>query len=240
MEMVKPQTRPIFASVNTRLIHTCGVRADGSVQCWGLNHSGETGAPAGSFDSISAGAHHTCGLKTDGSLKCWGSNEDFHGNEVGQATPPDGVTTTETSTTIYGVHGNLNAKCEEIQAFVIDLRGQTGAEQTWQIIVAPTVRPRTWPYPVDTYAVDLKVLSSSQVAGARMPLRSWFASQPTQTSMLGIRMTTRCCTPRSGRIRARPCGFSWMRKQTSTRGGPMESLFSTWRGGGDTRRSSRF
>ena len=148
--MVKPQPRPIFASVNTGLMHTCGVRADGSV-------------------------------------KCWGSNEDFHGNEVGQATPLDRVTTTETSTTIYGVHGNLNAKCEEIQAFGIDLRGQTGAEQTWQIIVAPSARPRTWPYlwtptrlifgatphlavPVDTYAVDLKVLSSSQVAGARMPL----------------------------------------------------------------------
>ena len=107
--MVKPQPRPIFASVNTGLMHTCGVRADGSV-------------------------------------KCWGSNEDFHGNEVGHATPLDRVTTTETSTTIYGVHGNLNAKCEEIQAFGIDLRGQTGAEQTWQIIVAPSARPRTWPY----------------------------------------------------------------------------------------------
>ena len=30
------------------------------------------------------------------------------------------------------VHGNLNAKCKEFQAVVVDLHGQTGAEQTWR------------------------------------------------------------------------------------------------------------
>ena len=70
-------------------------------------------------------------------------------------------------------------KCE-FQAFVIDLRGQTGAEQTWHIIVAPTARPRTYPYRVGTYSVLLGELSASQLAGVRMPLRGWFASQPAQ------------------------------------------------------------
>ena len=89
----------------------------------------------------------------------------------------DGVTTTAASTLCHNFAEP--EKCE-FQAFVIDLRGQTGAEQTWQIIVAPTARPRTWPYPVGTYLVDLRELSSSQLAGVRMPLRAWFASQPEQ------------------------------------------------------------
>ena len=92
----------------------------------------------------------------------------------------DGVTTTETSTTTCAAPGNNKAKCEEFQAFVIDLRGQTGAEQTWQISVAPTARPRTWPYPVGTYQVDLRELSPGELTGVRMPLRAWFASQPAQ------------------------------------------------------------
>ena len=92
----------------------------------------------------------------------------------------DGVTTTETSTTICAESGNNKAKCEEFQAFVIDLRGQTGAEQTWQIIIAPTARPDTRPYRVGTYEVDLRELSSSQLQGVPMPLRAWFASQPAQ------------------------------------------------------------
>ena len=89
----------------------------------------------------------------------------------------DGVTIAKASPLCHNF--SEPEKCE-FQAFVIDLRGQTGAEQTWQIIVAPTARPRTWPYPVGTYRVELKELLPSQLAGVRMPLRAWFASQPTQ------------------------------------------------------------
>ena len=70
-------------------------------------------------------------------------------------------------------------KCE-YQAFVIDLRGVTGAEQRFEIDVGPTQRPDTRPYRVGTYVVDLRELSSSQLQGVRMPLRAWFASQPAQ------------------------------------------------------------
>ena len=89
----------------------------------------------------------------------------------------DGVTTAKASPICPGF--SEPEKCE-FQAFVIDLRGQTGPQQTWRIIVAPTARPRTWPYPVGTYQVDLRELSASQLAGVRMPLRAWFASQPAQ------------------------------------------------------------
>ena len=74
----------------------------------------------------------------------------------------------------------------------------------------------------------------------KLEAQSGYLSPPAPTWTPGIQTTTRCCTPLSGRTRSRLCGFSWMREQTSMRGGPMESPFSTWRGGGDTRRSSRF
>ena len=89
----------------------------------------------------------------------------------------DGVTTAASSTICHGFAEP--EKCE-YQAFVIDLRGQTGAQQTWRIDVTPTARPRTRPYRVGTYSVLLEELLPSQLAGVRMPLRAWFASQPTQ------------------------------------------------------------
>ena len=88
----------------------------------------------------------------------------------------DGVTMSE----ICGEQGQSSRDCEEFQAFVIDLRGLTGAEQTWQIYVGPTARPDTRPYRVGTYRVELKELLPSQLQGVRMPLRAWFASQPEQ------------------------------------------------------------
>lgn len=35
--------------------HSCGLRADGSVLCWGLNEWGELDAPSGSFTAVGAG-----------------------------------------------------------------------------------------------------------------------------------------------------------------------------------------
>ena len=88
----------------------------------------------------------------------------------------DGVTMSE----ICPEHGQQSRDCEEFQAFVIDLRGVTGAEQTFQIDVGPTQRPDTRPYREGTYEVDLRQLSSSQLQGVRMPLRAWFTSPPAQ------------------------------------------------------------
>ena len=45
-----------FVSVSGVGGHTCGVRSNGSVACWGWNADGRTTPPAGSFDSVSARA----------------------------------------------------------------------------------------------------------------------------------------------------------------------------------------
>jgi alpha-tubulin suppressor-like RCC1 family protein len=35
-----------FASVSAGFFHTCGVRADGSVECWGSDSDGQSSAPS--------------------------------------------------------------------------------------------------------------------------------------------------------------------------------------------------
>jgi hypothetical protein len=65
-----------FTAVTVGGGHACGLRADGSVVCWGLDDDGQTEAPAGEFSAVSAGTAHTCGLRTDGSVVCWGRNND--------------------------------------------------------------------------------------------------------------------------------------------------------------------
>jgi len=72
-------------TVSAGLGHTCGLRRDGTVACWGYNVDGQSTPlthSAGDFAQLSAGGYHTCGLKTDGTVACWGSNDD------GQAPPP--------------------------------------------------------------------------------------------------------------------------------------------------------
>ena len=77
-----------FASVSAGGNHTCGVKTDGAVVCWGSNEdragdfAGQATPPAGEFASVSAGYRHTCGVRTDGLIECWGSNI------FGASTPP--------------------------------------------------------------------------------------------------------------------------------------------------------
>ena len=65
--------------VSTGREHTCGLKADGTVLCWGDNFVGQTAVPAMTSPAvqISAGGYHTCALKADGTLICWGLNYDW-------------------------------------------------------------------------------------------------------------------------------------------------------------------
>ncbi len=61
-----------FIQVSAGYAHTCGLRTDGTLACWGCNDYGQAAPPAGTFSQVSAGGYHTCGLQTDGTLACWG------------------------------------------------------------------------------------------------------------------------------------------------------------------------
>src|SRR5690242_13584922 len=70
---VRAQAAPAqFRSVSAGAYHTCGVRLDDTVACWGLNLDGQAKAPAGKFKSVSAGVRHTCGVRLDDTVACWG------------------------------------------------------------------------------------------------------------------------------------------------------------------------
>ncbi|MEZ4541679.1 MAG: FG-GAP-like repeat-containing protein [Chloroflexota bacterium] len=78
VESVNPES-----VLNAGEYHTCALRPNGRVECWGANTAqedhGQTAGRRGPFTQVGAGAIHSCGLKTDGSVECWG------GNQYGQA-----------------------------------------------------------------------------------------------------------------------------------------------------------
>lgn len=71
-------------SVAAGQYHTCALRTDSTVACWGENWSGESTPPAGAFTALALGGFNSCGLRTNQRIACWGS--DF----VGKSGPPAG------------------------------------------------------------------------------------------------------------------------------------------------------
>ena len=65
-----------LVSISAGRYHSCGLRSDGGVVCWGRNDDGQTEAPAGRYSGVRAGYAHSCGVRTDGGVVCWGENDD--------------------------------------------------------------------------------------------------------------------------------------------------------------------
>ena len=78
------------SSVSLYYGHSCAIKTDGSLWCWGLNDQGQLGdgtlvnkstpvCPMGmhaQVRSVAVGYSHSCAVKTDGTTWCWGRGTD--------------------------------------------------------------------------------------------------------------------------------------------------------------------
>ena len=76
-----------YTAVAAGLWHSCGLRADATVVCWGDNTAGQSDTPEGTFSAIAGGLWHSCGLRADNTITCWGDNQH------GQTGAPSGIFT---------------------------------------------------------------------------------------------------------------------------------------------------
>ena len=78
-----------WSDVGAGSLHTCAVKTDGALYCWGRNSDCQCGQEAsGSITGptpvgmdtdwarVEGGGQFTCGLKTSDDLFCWGEGDD--------------------------------------------------------------------------------------------------------------------------------------------------------------------
>ena len=62
-----------YTAITAGSNHSCALRTDATITCWGSNNHGRADAPTGQYTAITAGRGHSCALRTDGAVTCWGS-----------------------------------------------------------------------------------------------------------------------------------------------------------------------
>ena len=61
-----------YTAVSAGYQHSCAIRTDNTITCWGENDDGQADAPAGQYTAVSAGYQHSCAIRTDKIITCWG------------------------------------------------------------------------------------------------------------------------------------------------------------------------
>jgi alpha-tubulin suppressor-like RCC1 family protein len=69
-----PSLRQFASAIAAGDAHTCSVRGNRGVGCWGDNTAGQRNVPIHFAQAASANLDHTCTLRADGQLLCWGDN----------------------------------------------------------------------------------------------------------------------------------------------------------------------
>ena len=105
---LRPQTPPEFTDVSVSLFHTCALRSDGKMFCWGDDVYGQLGdndnsaksfpVPVGepiaskTVVAMDTGGYSTCAVTSEGELYCWGANGAYGNLGIGTTDPVSGPT----------------------------------------------------------------------------------------------------------------------------------------------------
>ena len=168
-----------FKAVSAGSQHTCAIRSDDTLACWGNNRQRQADPPTGTFKAVAAGELHTCAIRSDDTVACWGSNTDIRGNHVGQANPPRG--TYKSLTTLFST--NCAIRTDDTIA--------CWGNNRWGLIDAP--RAATRPSPPGRSSPARSAATTPSPAGG----------VPTGTVRPTLREAASKPSPRAGRTPAR-------------------------------------
>lgn len=138
---------PSITKIATGGYHTCALKANGSLKCWGKNAMGQignnsstgndvrtptqvTGLSSGVVD-IAAGQNHTCAALSTGGVKCWGFNSD---GQLGTG----GTSSAIVPQTVSGLSGSATAvaaggehSCALLSTGAVDCWGDDSVVQSY-------------------------------------------------------------------------------------------------------------
>ena len=101
--------------------HSCALRPELTIACWGFNSWSQADAPDGEFAAVALGDEHSCALRTDRTITCWGRNNH------GQTDAPEGRFTAIDTT--VGDHSCALRTDRTIACWGRNNHGQTVAPQ---------------------------------------------------------------------------------------------------------------
>ncbi len=136
--------------------HSCALRTDGRVQCWGYNRDGQLGdgttvdrnVPTDVIElpaeviAITAGDNHSCALTKERQVKCWGSNftgQLGDGSTVNSTRPVavDNLTGVVNMIAAGGIHTCAALQAGGVQCWGNNSSGQLGNQATLFIQATP-------------------------------------------------------------------------------------------------------
>ena len=62
-----------FKTVSASSFHSCAIRSDDTITCWGSDGFGATDAPSGTFKVVTAAREYSCAIRSDDTITCWGN-----------------------------------------------------------------------------------------------------------------------------------------------------------------------
>ena len=146
--------------------HTCAIKVDKTLTCWGDDSSGQvSGAPEGEFSAVAAGGAHSCAIGVDGTLACWG--DDSSGQVSGA---PEGEFS---AVAAGGAHSCAIKVDKTLTCWGDDSSGQVSGAPEGEFSAVAAGGAHSCAIRVDATLVCWGDDSSGQVSGAPQPSGHW-------------------------------------------------------------------